>query len=297
MNNQEIQNIVQSVIQQLNSNGIATAPTAPVSQGTGTGAPAPSPAPTGEVADISQFGNPLMVPEPRNRSAYEDMLQSTSARIGVWRAGTRPLTKTMLKFRADHGVAQDAVMSHVDEALLSSLGFLQVESKVADKDEFLTRPDLGRLLSDESMARVQQEAPAGAQVQIVVGDGLSAKAIDSNLQDVLTVCKQGLQNLGYNLGKDIFVKNARVGVVNCIGEILKPELILLLIGERPGLGTAESMSAYLTYRPTMETVEAQRTMISNIHKGGIPPVEAGAQIASLVEKILTQKTSGLDLEL
>ena len=93
------------------------------------------------------------------------------------------------------------------------------------------------------------------------------------------------------------MKNARVGIVNCIGEILKPELILLFIGERPGLGTAESMSAYLTYQPVAATVEADRTMISNIHKGGIPPVEAGAQIVSLVEKILTQKTSGLDLEL
>ncbi len=295
MNNQEIQNLVQSVIQQLNSNGVA--PAAPSAPANNTVSATPSVVSTGEVPDISQFGNPLMVPNPQNRAAYEDMMQSTSARIGVWRTGTRPLTKTMLKFRADHGVAQDAVLSHVDQGILDSMGFLQLESKVADKDEFLTRPDLGRVLSDDSIAKLKQEAPQGAQVQIVVGDGLSAKAIDANIQDVLTVCKQGLQNLGYNLGKDIFVKNARVGIVNCIGEILKPELILLLIGERPGLGTAESMSAYLTYHPTMETVEAQRTMISNIHKGGIPPVEAGAQIASLVEKIITQKTSGLDLVL
>ncbi len=296
MNNQEIQNLVQSVIQQLNSTGTAT-PAAPATGNKVNNTPTPTIAANGEVPDISQYGNPLMVPNPQNRSAYEDMMQSTSARIGVWRAGTRPLTKTMLKFRADHGVAQDAVLSHVDQSLLDSLGFIQLESKVADKDEFLTRPDLGRILSEASMAKLQQEATQGAQVQIVVGDGLSAKAIDANIQDVLTVCRQGLQNQGYNLGKDIFVKNARVGIVNCIGEILKPELILLLIGERPGLGTAESMSAYLTYRPTMATVEAQRTMISNIHKGGIPPVEAGAQIASLVEKILTQKTSGLDLQL
>ena len=144
---------------------------------------------------------------------------------------------------------------------------------------------------------MKAEAPAGAQVQIVVGDGLSAKAIDANIEDVFSSCKAGLQAKGYNLGKDIFVKNARVGIVNCIGEILKPELILLFIGERPGLGTAESMIAYLTYRPVAGTVEADRTMISNIHKGGIPPVEAGAQIVSLVDKILTQKTSGLDLEL
>ena len=281
MNHQDIQNIVASVMAEINKK-------APCGLGNTVG---------GEIPDISTMGNPLNIPEPENRSAYEDMMKSTSARIGVWRAGTRPLTKTMLKFRADHATAQDAVLSYADEALINRLGFVQLESKVADKDEFLTRPDLGRVLSDDSIAKMKAEVPAGAQVQIVVGDGLSAKAIDANIEDVFTSCKAGLQAKGYNLGKDIFVKNARVGVVNCIGEILKPELILLFIGERPGLGTSESMSAYLTYAPTMATVEADRTMISNIHKGGIPPVEAGAQIVSLVEKILTQKTSGLDLEL
>ncbi len=281
MNNQEIQRIVSSVMAEINKK-------VPVGNGNTS---------TGEVPDISQMGNPLNVPDPENRSAYEDMMKATSARIGVWRAGTRPLTKTMLKFRADHAVAQDAVMSYADEAIINRLGFIQLESKAADKDEYLTRPDLGRILSDESIAKMKAEAPAGAQIQIVVGDGLSAKAIDANIEDVFTSCKAGLESKGYNLGKDIFVKNARVGIVNCIGEILKPELILLFIGERPGLGTAESMSAYLTYKPVQGTVEADRTMISNIHKGGIPPVEAGAQIASLVEKILTQKTSGLDLEL
>ena len=283
MNNQDIQNIVASVMAEINKkSGV------PCGQGNTS---------TGEVPDISAIGNPLNIPDPENRSAYEDMMKATSARIGVWRAGIRPLTQTMLKFRADHAVAQDAVLSYADQALIDRLGFIQLESKVKDKDEFLTRPDLGRILSDESIAKMKAEAPAGAQVQIVVGDGLSAKAIDANIEDVFSSCKAGLQAKGYNLGKDIFVKNARVGIVNCIGEILKPELILLFIGERPGLGTAESMSAYLTYRPVAGTVEADRTMISNIHKGGIPPVEAGAQIVSLVDKILTQQTSGLDLEL
>lgn len=283
MNNQDIQHIVASVMAEINKKTDQ-----PCAQGNTS---------AGEVPDISQIGNPLNVPNPENRSAYEDMMNSTTARIGVWRAGTRPLTQTMLKFRADHAVAQDAVLSYADAALINRLGFIQLESKVADKDEFLTRPDLGRILSDESIAKMKAEAPAGAQVQIVVGDGLSAKAIDANIEDVFSSCKAGLEAKGYNLGKDIFVKNARVGIVNCIGEILKPELILLFIGERPGLGTAESMSAYLTYRPVAGTVEADRTMISNIHKGGIPPVEAGAQIVTLVDKILTQKTSGLDLEI
>ena len=284
MNNQDIQSIVSSVIAEINKRQKA-----PVSaQGNTSG---------GEVPDITAAGNPLNVVNPANPAAYEDMMRSTSARIGVGRAGTRPLTKTWLKFRADHGVAQDAVMSYADQAIIDSLGFVQLETKVADKDEFLTRPDLGRILSDESIEKMKREAPAGAQVQIVVGDGLSAKAIDANIQDVFNVVKDGLIAKGYNLGKDIFVKNARVGVVNCIGEILKPELILLFIGERPGLGTAESMSAYLTYGPKATTVEADRTMMSNIHKGGVPPVEAGAQVVTLVEKILNQKASGYDLEL
>lgn len=278
---QQIESIVQAVLQQIGANA----------------APSSAAEAAGGAEERGGVATELNVPQPCDRAGYESMMKATSARIGVWRAGARPLTKTMLQFRADHAVAQDAVLSYVDEGLLSSLGFLQLTSKVADKDEFLTRPDLGRVLSDESISQMKQEAAGGAQIQIVVGDGLSAKAIDSNIQDVLSVCKQGLLNKGYQLGKEIFVKHARVGVVNCIGEILKPELIVLFIGERPGLGTAESMSCYLTYRPTVATVEAERTMISNIHKGGVPPVEAGAQIVSLIEKILQQKVSGLDLKM
>jgi ethanolamine ammonia-lyase small subunit len=284
MNNQDIQSIVTSVIKEINKQSKA-----PVyAQGNTVG---------DEVPDLTATGNVLNVANPENKSAYEDMLKSTSARIGVGRAGTRPLTKTWLKFRADHGVAQDAVLSYADQSILDSLGFVQLESKVADKDEYLTRPDLGRILSDESVDKLKKEVPAGAQVQIIVGDGLSAKAIDANIRDILPPVKEGLKAKGYNVGKDIFVKNARVGIVNNIGEILKPEMILLFIGERPGLGTAESMSAYLTYAPKADTVEADRTMMSNIHKGGVPPVEAGAQLVSLVEKILMQKASGYDLEL
>lgn len=284
MNNQDIQSIVASVMKEINKQTKA-----PVyAQGNTSG---------DEVPDITAMDNVLNVPDPANRSAYEDMLKSTPARIGVGRAGTRPLTRTWLKFRADHGVAQDAVLSYADQAILDSLGFVELESKVADKDEYLTRPDLGRILSDESIDQLKKEVPAGAQVQIVVGDGLSAKAIDANIKDILPPVKEGLKAKGYNVGKDIFVKNARVGIVNCIGEILKPEMILLFIGERPGLGTSESMSAYLTYAPGASTVEADRTMMSNIHKGGVPPVEAGAQLVTLVEKILAQKASGYDLEL
>ncbi len=203
----------------------------------------------------------------------------------------------MLKFRADHAVAQDAVLSSVDESTIREMNFLVLDTQAENKDVYLTRPDLGRVLSDESVARLKKEAESKGQVQIVVGDGLSAKAIDINIKDVFSVCKEGLKAKGYRLGRDIFVQNSRVGIVNCIGEILEPELILLFIGERPGLGTAESMSAYLTYRPNKDTVEAQRTMISNIHKGGVPPVEAGAQIVSLVQKVLEKKASGLDLDI
>lgn len=242
-------------------------------------------------------GDGLLVPNPHNKEAYLSFMKSTSARIGVWRTGTRPLTKTMLKFRADHAVAQDAVMSFVDENVLKAMNFLELETQAENKDIYLTRPDLGRVLSDDSVALLKKEALPKAQIQIVVGDGLSSKAIDANIKDVFSVCKEGLKSKGYKLGTDIFVKNSRVGIVNCIGELLEPELILLFIGERPGLGTAESMSAYLTYRPHKDTVEAERTMISNIHKGGVPPVEAGAQIVTLVQKILEKKASGLDLDI
>lgn len=235
----------------------------------------------------------LQVPEPVNKALYEEMKLSTPARIGVWRCGPRPLTDTLLRFRADHAVAQDSVLGEVPGDFPEKSRMVSVQSLCKSKDEYLTRPDLGRKLDAENLDIIRQRCQKGAMVQIIVSDGLSSKAVEANIPNLLPALTQGLEGMGVKLGTTIFVQYGRVAVMDMIGEVLKPEVAVILIGERPGLGTAESMSAYMGYNPRQGMVESERVVISNIHKGGIPAVEAGAHLATLIKKILNLKGSGI----
>jgi ethanolamine ammonia-lyase small subunit len=239
----------------------------------------------------------LLVPNPKNKDLYMDMKKSTAARIGVWRAGPRPLTETLLRFRADHAVAQDSVMGEISEADAAKYKMLYIKSACRDKDEYLTRPDLGRVLDDESIKKLEKECEKKPQVQILVADGLSSKAMEANIPDLFPALLQGLQSMGIKVGTPVMAGLARVGLMDSIGEVIKPDVCINLIGERPGLGTAESMSAYIVYNPRAGVIESERTVISNIHKGGTPAVEAGAAIATLVKKILDAKASGVNLKI
>jgi len=238
----------------------------------------------------------LQVPNPVNKALYEEMKLSTPARIGVWRCGPRPLTDTLLRFRADHAVAQDSVLGEVPDDFPAKYGMVSVQSLCQSKDEYLTRPDLGRKLDAENLEILSKRCLQNASVQIIVSDGLSSKAIEANIPDLLPALTQGLEGMGVKLGTTIFVRGGRVAVMDAIGEVLKPEVAVILIGERPGLRTAESMSAYMGYNPRLGMVESERTVISNIHKGGTPAAEAGAHLASLLKKILDVKASGVNLE-
>lgn len=237
----------------------------------------------------------LQVPEPKNRSLYEEMKLTTPARIGVWRCGTRPLTDTWLRFRADHAVAQDSVLGEVPEEFPAKYNMVSVKSMCESKDEYLTRPDLGRKLDEESLNLIRSKCRKGAKLQIIVADGLSSNAVEANIPNLLPAMLQGLEGMKIDVGTPIFVKFARVAIMDAIGEELKPEAAIVLLGERPGLGTAESMSAYIGYNPRAGMVESERTVVSNIHKGGTPAAEAGAHLATLLKKILDARASGVNL--
>ena len=219
----------------------------------------------------------------------------TPARIGVGRAGTRPKTKTWLKFRLDHAAAVDAVYGEVTEGLLQKLDVFQVTTRVTDKEEYITRPDLGRRLSEEAKTLIQSRCKKNPKVQIIISNGLSASAIEENVQDVYLALQQSLRNLNIEIGTTFYIDKGRVALMDEIGELLQAEVIVYLIGERPGLVSAESMSAYICYQPRIGTVEADRMVVSNIHKGGIPPLEAGAYLGTVVQKILHYKASGVGL--
>ncbi|WP_156043485.1 ethanolamine ammonia-lyase subunit EutC [Paenibacillus sp. UNC451MF] len=237
------------------------------------------------------------IPQPRWKEGIGELLSSTPSRLGVWRTGTRPLTKEMLKFRCDHAAAVDSIYGEVSPLLLESFGLFQVETHYENTDNYLKRPDRGRVIIPQGVNLIRTKCKMNPQVQVVISDGLSANAIDANLPDVYPSLLDSIASYGLSAGTPFFVRGGRVAVMDHIGELLQPEVLVLLIGERPGLVSSKSMSAYMCYRPRKGTVESERTVISNIHRGGTPPVEAGAHIGTLLKKMLEQQASGVNMEL
>lgn len=237
----------------------------------------------------------INIDTPHNIEALKVMKKATIARIGVGRCGTRQKTSTLLNFLADHAAARDAVLMEVSEEFLNKNNLFQVKTLVKDKNEYLKRPKMGRKLEEASKEKILKNCERGKQVQIIIVDGLSAPAIEANVEDTLLSLMQGLEIEGISVGRPFFVKYGRVAVEDEIGMLLDCDVVVELVGERPGLNTAEGMSAYIIYRPNKETVEADRTVISNIHKQGTPPAEAGAQMATIVKKMLKFKVSGIKL--
>ena len=238
-----------------------------------------------------------LVENPENGEAYKKMKLRTPARLGSGKAGPRYKTLTMLRFRADHAAAQDAVFSQVPEDFAAKNGMVEVRTRCRDKDEYLTRPDHGRCFDEENQRKIRTAISGTPKVQIVVGDGLSSAAITANAMDCLEAIREGLKLKGIDPGTPIFVRYCRVGAGDAIGDITGCELVCMLVGERPGLVTDKSMSAYITYRPRTGVSESARTVVSNIHAQGTPAVEAGAHIAGLIETILKKQVSGVGLHL
>ena len=234
---------------------------------------------------------------PRSKEAFARLKAKTPARLGSGKAGPRYKTLTMLRFRADHAAAQDAVFSQVPEEFAKENGLIPVQTLCTDKDEYLTRPDKGRTFG-ESMAKVIRETmPKAPQVQIVVGDGLSSAAVMANAMDCMAAIRDGLKARNIGTGKALFVRYCRVGAGDAIGDLTGCQVVCMLVGERPGLVTDKSMSAYITYQPHTGVSESSRTVVSNIHAQGTPAVEAGAHIAELIEMILKKQVSGVGLHL
>lgn len=275
--------IVESVLAELRKNG-----TAPVACGNTVAG-----AENGEI-DLPDISHPTLT-NAKNLAAVEAMKTVTNARIGLGRCGTRQRTDTWIRFQADHAVAQDAVFMDVSDEFLAANHLETVTTKATTKADFLREPNWGTQLSDEGRRKVRSISGNKVQVQIIVADGLSSSAIEANIPEILPPLVQGLESAGITVGTPFFVKNGRVRVMDDIGIELGCDVVLNLIGERPGLGTASSMSAYLIYKPTKDTVEADRTLISNIYAGGTPPVEAGAQLVDLIRDILKYQATGVKL--
>ena len=250
-----------------------------------------------ELPDITEIDlrEQYLIDEPANKEAFLRLKRRTPARLGIGRAGARYRTITQLRFRADHAAAQDSVFSLVDEEFYKKNDLPFVQTQCRDKDEYLTRPDLGRKFAPDAQSVIRQVCGDKPKVLLVIGDGLSSAAVEANAMDCAAAIRQGLKTMGIELGKTLFIQYCRVGAMDHIGEITGAELVCMLVGERPGLVTAESMSAYITYKPYPGIPESKRTVVSNIHRQGTPAVEAGAHIATLLKTMLEKKASGIDL--
>lgn len=247
--------------------------------------------------DITQIDlrKELAVEEPKDAEMYLRLKSRTPARLGIGHAGPRYKTATMLRIRADLAAARDAVQTMVSKEFIDSLQIPVFRTKAEDKAQYLLRPDLGRIFDDANKKRMKGELEQNPDVQIVIGDGLSSTAIEANIHEILPALKQGLESYHIKYGTPAFVEYSRVGAGDFIAETIGAKLVIILIGERPGVASSESMSCYMTYAPKIGIVESARTVISNIHRHGTPAVEAGAHIAELADLMLKEQKSGVDL--
>lgn len=293
---QLIEQITAQVIEAMKQNGLTDEPLSPPGDVPVVPGPAADPA---ELKDLSrpEYKETIQLEDPENALALRAMERSTTARIGIGRNGERLSTKAMLSLRADHAMAKDAVLKPVDESLLERMELPMIQSKCTDIDMHLTRPDLGRQLSDEARTFLEQHCEKHPQIQVYVSDGLSNSAVENNIEDLLPILMDGLNADGIRTGTPFFVKFGRVPTMDAISEVVDAELTCVLLGERPGLAASDSMSAYITYGAYVGIPESKRTVVSNIHQNGIQPVEAGAYLVELLERILKEQKSGVDLQL
>jgi ethanolamine ammonia-lyase small subunit len=292
MDKQQIDDIVRAVMGKLADGGKVA--------GTDMGAPAVAASAVGgeSLPDLGgdEFKTMIGVRNPHRKEVLEDLRRNTAARIAVGRAGPRPRTLTLLRFLADHSRSKDTVLKEIPSEWVEKTGLFEVHSEITDKDQYLTRPDLGRRLNKEAIDTVLAKCKKNPQVQVVVSDGLSTDAITANFDEILPPLMKGLQSAGLDVGTPFFVRHGRVKLEDQVGELLGAKVVILLIGERPGLGQSESLSCYMVYSPVVaKTVESDRSCISNIHRAGTPPVEAAAVIVDMTKKMLEKKVSGIAL--
>jgi len=234
-------------------------------------------------------------PEPL--SLIRRIRQRTPARVLVDRAGAGYRTTTQLDLRHAHAAARDAVRTELDIVrdlgadLIEKYKIFEVATQAASKDEYLLRPDLGRIFSPGIAALVQKECPSQPDLQIIIGDGLSVTAVATQVPALLPMIAQLAAERRWTLGRTFAVRYCRVGIMNQVGELLKPKVVLLLIGERPGLATAESLSAYMAFQPRGGDNDANRNLISNIHARGVSTDSAATRIVNLAQTMMTKKLS------
>ena len=226
----------------------------------------------------------------------------TPARLLVGRAGAAYRTETQLQLREDHAKARDTVRAELDLKTAFDSEFIEkwklfdVSTRASNKLEYLARPALGREFSGESRVEILKHCLPDNDIQIAIGDGLSVVAIQTQVPKLLPLLVKGTRKSGWSVGQIFVIRHCRVGILNEIGELLKPQVAILLIGERPGLASAESMSAYMAYQPSRFHFDANRNLVSNIHDRGLNAPMAAARILNLSAHMMKLGISGCTLK-
>lgn len=251
-----------------------------------------------------RYSVPYMADElqPTSSSLIEKIRARTPARVLVDRAGAAYRTSTQLELRQAHAAARDAVRAELDMErdlgadLVEQWKLFEVSTLATSKDEYLLRPDLGRRFSEPARQQLLARCPKEADLQVVIGDGLSVTAVASQVPPLLPRVFHAARERGWKVGQPFVVRHCRVGVMNHVGDLLRPRVVVLLIGERPGLATAESLSAYMAYLPKAKDVDANRNLISNIHARGVSVEVAAMRIVNLAEQMMRRQLSGVELK-
>jgi ethanolamine ammonia-lyase small subunit len=236
--------------------------------------------------------------------AWHSLRAATPARIALGRVGGSLPSREWLAFKAAHAAARDAVYQPFDaERLageLAQIGFksLIVSTAAADRRAFLQRPDLGRRLDESSKLRVQElAASSGApELAILVSDGLSALAVHRQIPPLMTALQSRLPAEGWIQSPLIIARFGRVALQDEVGQLLGAKLALMLIGERPGLGSPDSLGAYLVYNPRAGNTDANRNCVSNIRPEGLTSDAAADTLAYLLSEARRRRLSGVQLK-
>ncbi|MBW8189719.1 ethanolamine ammonia-lyase subunit EutC [Neiella marina] len=236
---------------------------------------------------------------------WQKLRRYTDARIALGRVGDSLPTQAHLEFQLAHAKARDAVHLPLDYELLQQqlsvfrLPILTLESQASDRACYLQRPDLGRLLSEQSLKAVadfSEGSKQGYDIAIVITEGLSSLAIDKNASPLLAQLLPALAARQLSIAPLCMVKQGRVAVADAIGESLQAKLVLILVGERPGLSSPDSMGVYLTYQPQVGTADSKRNCLSNIREGGLSSEDATTRLLYLIDQALSRAYTGVDLK-
>lgn len=237
-------------------------------------------------------------PTPRTRSRYAaQAAEHTTALVGIGHVGTRYATDVVLQFQAELAVAHQAVAATLPDGWAEQNGMLPLRSRVVDHRQFLLRPDLGRRLDEASIALLRARADKDVDVQPILADGLSAVACMGSGLELVRQLTVACQAIGLRVGTPMCARFARVWLEDEVGQEVRAKVAAILLGERPGLGTGDGLSAYLVFDPRIGKTDGDRNMMSNIHARGTTPSQAARRLTLLARAMLEQRTSGVGLDL